>query len=289
MQVRDRIERLSKEMTVTERKLCTALLLDYPFAGLEPIQTLARLTKTSPPTVSRFVSKLGFHGYLDFQRHLIGELKEGQRSPVDLQKTSTPVHGAYLSSFLDRAKALLEDSTTAVPEAQFERICTLLSDEKRSIFVIGGRMSDALASYFSRHLRQARPKVSHLPCDPEVWPEYLLRMRARDVLVIVDFRRYQPNLHSLAEKATRGRNAQVVLVTDEWLSPIARQASEILAVPIDSGTLWDSYTGVLALIEAIVTRIAETSWDKTKHRIQAWDAMRPGFDEPTLGDPADDH
>ncbi|WP_367869799.1 hypothetical protein [Phaeobacter inhibens] len=49
MQVRERIEKLSEDLTATERKLSTALLLDYPFAGLEPIQDLAKATNTSPP------------------------------------------------------------------------------------------------------------------------------------------------------------------------------------------------------------------------------------------------
>ena len=279
MQVRKRLEELSDGLTSAERKLSTALLLDYPFAGLEPIQELAKATNTSPPSISRFVTKLGFQGFQDFQRHLIGELKQGQRSPVELQASSAPIHGAFLQSFLDRACAVVKDATKAVSEAQFERIADVLSGDKRSIYVIGGRMSDPLAQHLSRHLRQTRAKVFHLPSDPEVWPEYLLRMRARDVLFIVDFRRYQNNLAALAQKATQSRNVQVLLMTDEWLSPISAHASEILAVPIDSSTLWDSYSGALALLEALLTRIAEDNWDQTKKRIEEWDSVRLDFGE----------
>ncbi len=279
MQVRERIEQLSDELTSTERKLCTALLLDYPFAGLEPIQELAKAANTSPPSISRFVTKLGFHGFQEFQRQLITELKEGQRSPVELQEASAPIHGAFLESFLDRAGAVLKDATKAVSEVQFERVCELLADEKRNIYIIGGRMSDTLALHLSRHLRQIRSKVFHVPPDPEVWPEYLLRMRSRDVLFIVDFRRYQASLSTLAKKTTEARNVQVVLMTDQWLSPISGQASEVLAVPIDSGTLWDSYTGALALLEALLARIAEENWDQTKTRIKEWDSVRLDFRE----------
>ncbi|UWR52459.1 MurR/RpiR family transcriptional regulator [Phaeobacter inhibens] len=279
MQVRERIEKLSEDLTATERKLSTVLLLDYPFAGLEPIQDLAKATNTSPPSISRFVTKLGFQGFQEFQRHLIGELKQGQRSPVELQASSAPIHGAFLESFLDRASAVVKGATKAVSEAQFERVSEKLADEKRSIYVIGGRMSDTLAQHLSRHLRQIRAKVFHLPSDPEVWPEYLLRMRARDILFIVDFRRYQNSLSIFAQKAIMARNVQVVLMTDAWLSPISAQASEVLAVPIDSGTLWDSYTGALALLEALLTRIAEENWEQTKGRIEEWDSVRLNFGE----------
>ncbi|WP_367869798.1 MurR/RpiR family transcriptional regulator [Phaeobacter inhibens] len=225
------------------------------------------------------MTKLGFQGFQEFQRHLIGELKQGQRSPVELQASSAPIHGAFLESFLDRASAVVKGATKAVSEAQFERVSEKLADEKRSIYVIGGRMSDTLAQHLSRHLRQIRAKVFHLPSDPEVWPEYLLRMRARDILFIVDFRRYQNSLSIFAQKAIMARNVQVVLMTDAWLSPISAQASEVLAVPIDSGTLWDSYTGALALLEALLTRIAEENWEQTKGRIEEWDSVRLDFGE----------
>lgn len=284
MSVRERIEELSGELTSTERKLCTALLLDYPYAGLEPIQSLAEKTQTSAPTISRFVTKLGFRGYQEFQQSLIKELRQGHRSPVELQESRTPIHGAFLDTFLNRATTLLNESTTAISEAQFERVCDLVSNESSCIYIIGGRMSDSLALYLSRHLRQIRSKVFHLPSDPEIWPEYLLRMRRKDVLFVVDFRRYQNNLATLTQKAAEARKVQIVLMTDQWLSPISKQANEVMAVPIDNGTLWDSYTGALAMLEAIVTRVAEANWDKTKTRIEDWDSVRLDF-----GDQNDNH
>ncbi|SDE91800.1 transcriptional regulator, RpiR family [Salipiger thiooxidans] len=280
MQVRARIERISGEMTATERRIGAAILLDYPFAGLIPIQELAQKTNTSAPSISRFVTKLGFQGYAEFQRSLIAELKEGERSPVDLQRTAQPVEGAYLASFLNRSAAVMQGASTAISEAQFERICALLADPRRGVYFLGGRMSDTLLSFMSRHLRQARDKVHHLSPDPEAWPDHLLRMKPRDVLFVADFRRYQKSLERLTEGAVRERKVQAVVLTDRWLSPCAAHATEVLAVPIDNGTLWDTYTGAFALIEAIVTRIAETHWTTTKTRIEAWDAMRLDFGDP---------
>ncbi len=63
-------------------------------------------------------------------------------------------------------------------------------------------------------------------------------------------------------------------MTDKWLSPIAKFAAEVMPVPIESGTLWDTYTPALAVTEAIVTRIAEDNWDQTRDRIKSWDALR---------------
>lgn len=259
--------------------MCSALLADYPFAGLESIQSVASTTSTSAPTISRLVTKLGFSGYQDFQRYLISELKSEQRSPVDLQLISEPIEGAYLKNFLGRSAGLIAESQHTVTEEQFERVCALLSDRKRHIYLIGGRMSDGLVQYLARHLNQIREHVTHLPSDSEQLPNYLLSMRPKDVLVIADFRRYQSGLTKLAERASRDRKTQIIAITDKWMSPVSRHATEVLAIPIDSGTLWDSYSATLAVLEAVVTRIAEQNWDSTKERIESWDDYRSNFSE----------
>lgn len=283
MTVRQLIEEKSEDFTSSERKLSAALLADYPFGGLEPIQTLASKTSVSSPSISRFITKLGFSGYQDFQQSLIAELKEGQKSPVDLHETRRGFQGAFLEGFMSRASQLLDETTQIISESQFDQVCQALARENRSIYLIGGRMSDVVSQYLARHLRQFRPKVYHIPSDPEIWPEYLLRMKPKDILFICDFRRYQRSLELLAEKAHKQRNAQIILMTDTWLSPIAKHASDVLPVPIDSGTIWDSYTAGLAIAEALITRITEANWQQTKDRIEAWDAVRLN-----LGDPSDD-
>ena len=281
MSIRKRIEASSAALTQSERKLATVLLSDYPYAGLSSIQQLAERAEISAPSISRFVTKIGLSGYPEMQRLLISELKEGDRSPVEVHEAGQRIEGGYLAEFIARASRQMHSATDAITEAQFQRICALLADRKRSVFALGGRISDTIAMHLSFHLRQTREGVLHLPRDPEAWPEYLLGMRPGDVVFVVDFRRYQPSLAEFAERAARDRRAQVVLMTDKWLSPITRHAAEVLAVPIDTGTIWDSYTAALSVTEAMATRVAEEDWDKTRARIKAWDAARQSEPEKT--------
>lgn len=274
MQIRDRIENAAATLTSGERKLAAAILSDYPYAGLSSIQDLAKRSEVSAPSISRFVTKIGLSGFQEFQRDLIAEIKQGQRSPVEVHAGGRQVEGGYLDDFLAKAATQMAMSGNAITEDQFDRICALLSDAKRGVYVLGGRISDTIATHLSFHLRQSRGGVFHLPENPEVWPEYLLRMRQGDIFFVVDFRRYQPVLEGLARMASEQRHARVILMTDKWLSPIAKYASEVLPVPIESGTLWDTYSAALAVTEAIVTRIAEDNWDQTRARIEAWDRLR---------------
>lgn len=272
MSVRDQIELNSGSLTRSERKLASALLSDYPYAGLVSIQELAERSEVSAPSISRFVVKIGLSGYQEMQRLLLAELTEGNRSPVEIHKTGKRIEGGFLEEFISRAAMKMNSAGAAVTEAQFERISALLAAERRSVFAIGGRASNSIAMHLSFHLRQARQGVYHLPSDPDIWPEYLLRMKAGDVFFLVDFRRYQPKLARLAELASGNRRARVVLMTDKWLSPATRHASEVLAVPTEIGTIWDSYCAALAVTEALVTRVAERNWEKTRARIESWDS-----------------
>ncbi|WP_420583865.1 MurR/RpiR family transcriptional regulator [Ruegeria sp.] len=273
MNIRAQIEATSAKLTQSERKLAAALLSDYPYAGLIPIQELAERAEVSPPSISRFVAKIGLSGYAEMQRRLLAELRAGDQSPVDLQANARQIEGGYLSGFLARAAEQVQSAGEAVTEGQFNRIVDLISEPKRSVFAVGGRISDTIARHLTFHLRLSRESAYHLPRDPETWPEYLLRMKAGDIFFLVDFRRYQRNLCQLAEQASK-QKVQVILMTDKGLSPATRHAAEVLAVPIDTGTVWDSYSAALAVTEALVTRVAEQTWDRTRARIEAWDAVR---------------
>ena len=275
MTVRARISETSDTLTSSERKLSTTLLADYPFAGLETIQELASRAAVSPPSISRFVTKLGYQGYQEFQRQLIAELKEGQRSPVEIMDRDREVTGSFLDDFTDRAKGLLDEAARGISQAQFQRICDLLGDPSRRVFLLGGRISDLVAQHLSRHLRRLRPDVHHLDPDPETWPDALLGMRSRDVVLLVDFRRYQKSIADLAELAGKTRKARVIVLTDKWMSPAIEHASETLAVPVETGTVWDSYAAAFTLVEALITRIAEVDWDRNGARLQAWDGLLP--------------
>lgn len=273
MQIRQLVEDMHPQFTRAERQVASVLLADYPFAGLQPIQLFSRRANVSAPSISRFVSKLGCAGFQDFQQRLVQELKAGQPSPIELRREGELDAQAPLTSYLDRVSRLQAQLGERVGAAQIERLCLLIGDPRRHVYLIGGRMSDTIARFFALHLRQIRPDVYHLPTDPETWPEYLLRLRQRDVLVVFDFRRYQRNLAQLTQTARR-RRTRIIVVTDSWVSPAARGATELISIPIDSGTLWDSYVPAMTLVEALLVPLAERDWAATRERIAAWDALR---------------
>src|SRR5216683_3491324 len=76
--VRHRLASLSP----AERKLARVLLASYPIAGLESVARFAERARVSPPTVTRFITKLGFKGYPEFQEVLRHEVQARLSSPL---------------------------------------------------------------------------------------------------------------------------------------------------------------------------------------------------------------
>jgi DNA-binding MurR/RpiR family transcriptional regulator len=284
--VRTRIREAAGQLTASERKIANAILADYPFTGLENIQELAAKTGVSAPSITRFVSKIGCSGFQDLQRQLIAELKEGQRSPLDLKTSQTPVgHSEFLSEYVRRIASVTQEMAATVSQAQFDILADLIADPSRNIFLLGGRVSDNVASFLSIHLRQIRSGIYHMSDNPEFWPEHVLRMRKKDVVLLFDFRRYQLSLARLAETIAQARGATIVVITDKWMSPAARSADHIVALPIEAGTAWDTVAAAIVLVEALIVRVSEADWEATQKRIRDWDGVRfsmPGYDQDTI-------
>lgn len=183
------------------------------------------------------------------------------------------------------------EMTGMVSQAQFDILAELLADPSRNIFLLGGRVSDSIASFLSIHLRQIRSGIYHMADNPEFWPEHVLRMRRKDVVLLIDFRRYQLSLARLAENIAQKRGATIVVVTDKWMSPAARSADHIVALPIDAGTAWDTVSAAMALVEALIVRVSEADWEATQKRIKDWDGIRfamPGYDQDRINGDADE-
>lgn len=270
-----RISDVMGQLTASELKVSGVLLSDYPYAGLVTIQELARKSHVSAPSITRFISKIGCSGYQDFQRQLIGELKQRELSPIELKLTELPTSGSqFLADYTHRLLGQMEDMAETIAPWQFETVCDLIADPTRAIYMLGGRVTDSIALLLSIHLRQIRSRIYHMPSNPELWPEYVLRMRKQDVVILFDLRRYEKNLARLAGAIAAKRQSTIVAITDKWMSPISEHAAHVFAVPIELETAWDTQVCLVALVEAIIVRVSEANWSATRRRIEDWDDVR---------------
>jgi DNA-binding MurR/RpiR family transcriptional regulator len=264
-----------QELTAAERRAARALLASYPMLGLETVAEFAGRCGVSPPTILRFTGRLGFASYAEFQRRLRDEVEAQLKSP--LAKAAPPSEPGELPSHAAFAAAVAENIAETfrhMPAAEFDAAAALVGDPKRPLHLLGGRFTDAVARYMAAHLRILRPGVRHMDGQPGNWRDQLVDFGKRDVLVVLDVRRYQDDLFDLARAAAE-RQASVVLLTDQWLSPVARIATHVLPARIQVPSAWDSNAALLAIGEALIAAVTARSWPTVSARIDALERLRP--------------
>ncbi|MFI0502229.1 MurR/RpiR family transcriptional regulator [Streptomyces albogriseolus] len=259
-------------LSPAERKVARVLLAAYPAAGFETVATIAERAAVSAPTVLRFVARLGYNGFPEFQAALRAELDQRNASPLSLYEETEDMDGD------DSAAGLMARSsrlfTTAVaqtlaetPPHDVERAITLLCDPKRRITLVGGRFTHLLAQYLGLHLMQLRGDVHILPERDVERAAALARFGRRDVLVVFDYRRYENDKPALAQLA-QGQGGKVVVFTDAWLSPVSAHAEVVLPSQVTTPSPYDSLVPTLAVIETVVAGIITALGDEAHRHMQ---------------------
>ncbi len=256
-------------LTPTERKLAAHVLSHYPVAALGSITQLARASGVSTPTVVRLAQKLGYKGYPDFQNSLRGEVEAMLISPLTKhdQRAGRVPDGHILNRFAESMVANLQATLNQIDHGSFDATAVLLADPKRRVFAVGGRITHAMADYFTSLMKVVRPEVTLLSDKSSTWPPALLDMSPGDVLVVFDIRRYENVVLQLAEMA-REQGAEIVLITDRWVSPAAAHATHTFAAHIEAPSAWDSNVTLLVLVETLLAAVQDLTWGVTEGRMQ---------------------
>jgi len=272
--VKDLLDDRKAELTPSERSLSDVLLSDYPVAGLQSITKLAEAAGVSTPTVIRLARKLGFEGYPELQTALREEASAQIKQPI-LKRESWPEGKRDASAFRGFAEAVFDNLNHTIERMDpktFKTVARCLADPKRQIVLSGGRITRSNADYFFNHLQIIRPGVSLLSQSPNVWPQYLLDMGPKSVLVIFDIRRYERDLGKLAQLA-REKGAVIVLLTDQWGSPISKIADHTFNASVEVPSSWDSTLAINLIVEALIAEVQTQRWDKAKDRIEDLESM----------------
>ena len=270
-------ERLG-QMTPAERRVARTLLATYPSAGLESLPHLAESAGVTGPTVLRFVRKVGFDGYPDFQRSLRREVQARSEGISSLYVTRS-VDGSDLLGQSRAAFTRALDSTLASASLhdELDGVVALLADPKRKVWFVGGRFSHVAATYLALQLRMLRSGCAIVDQEPTRRIEDAMEIGRRDVVCVFDYRRYQKDTLHVADRAIE-RGAELIVFTDPWLSPAAERARHVLISHADSASPFDSLLGAFALTEVIAAHVVAVLGDGGLSRINELESMHEAVD-----------
>lgn len=268
------IRRSLDSLSTGERKVGRAILAHYPIAGLETVAELSQRAGVSPPTVVRFVTRLGFSGYPALQKRLVREVQERLGSPLEQYELRD---GLAADGSLGQAAEIFSVSITAtiddIPQSEFERAVSLLADPRHRIRLIGGRFSRLLADYLAAHLMLLRADAHTVGLDEFSRLAAVTDTRRGDVLVVFDYRRYDQDVVRFARRSAE-RGAEIVLFTDRWLSPASDVAATVLPAHVDSPSPFDSLVPAMAVVETVIAGITDRLGEKGRRRLEAMEALR---------------
>jgi DNA-binding MurR/RpiR family transcriptional regulator len=267
--IADRVE----VMPPGERKAAQALVANYPLIGLKTVADFAVKAGVSAPTILRFVSRLGFQNYSDFQAHLQEELAAQLQSPLVRSTAPASSRESGASPMVDATVENIRETFRHISARQTAEIVDLLANPRMRITLVGGRFTDPLARYMAAHLTIIRPGVFHLTGQESNWRDRLIDMGKRDILVILDIRRYQESLVRFAEKADR-RGVRIILLTDQWLSPIARFARYVVAGRTAVPSAWDSSAALFVVAETLIAEVTRRLEVESARRIGEMEDLR---------------
>ncbi len=261
-----------------QRLIAAYILEHYEKAAYLTASRLGTIVGVSESTVVRFAIELGFEGYPELQQELKKLIRSHLTSFQRMEVTNTligegDVLEKVLSSDIEKIRQTMEEIDRQSFEDAVERIV-----EAKNIYIIGVRSSSTLAGFLNYSLRMIFDNVRFVQTTSgsEMF-EQIMQVGKGDVMIAISFPRYSTRIINAVEYA-KGRDADVVALTDSKLSPIASYADQLLIAHSDMASFVDSLVAPLSIINAIVVAVARKKQDEVSERLRVLEEVWDRYD-----------
>ncbi len=261
-----RIRALYEEMPGSERALADRVL-EYPGDVLLCSATeLAELAGASKAAVSRFVRRLGYEGYRDMQREIRDAQSTGDplfltTGQIGERKAEDPLH-----VHLERDMRCLRETLSRLDESVVNTVIARIASARR-VVCIGFRNSYFFAAYARRQILLVHPATDLVPADGQTLIEDTGNLGPEDLLLVFGFRR-RPLLLRRFMELMHGRGIPIAYVTDRQSVTNTKFATWVLPCEVHGTSLFDSYVGVISLINFICTRVSVAAGAPGRRRLR---------------------
>lgn len=251
-------------MSPGERRIVRVCLSVSAPEQIATVASLADIAGVSSPTVLRCLSKIGFERFADFRDIALEELEAKHESALiqmsrrgnahSVMRYSTGQDKAELSCFRESAVDAVRSTFDRLDMGEFCRAAELLANRQRRQAFTGGRFSHSVAELLFAHIHLVRSGCELIGFTSRGRSNRLVDIGRGHVLTVLDFRRYQRDTVEFA-RAVKQKRAKVVLLTDQWMSPVADWADAVLVAEVRSASPFDTLTPALALVEMLIAQV----------------------------------
>lgn len=273
MEVEGRITGAGSTLTAAERRVAEIVLARPELVAFGTVAELAEAAAAGAATVVRLAVKLDFDGFTALQAAVQTELSNQLRpAAVRIRETRG---GVAVERHLQRELGNVQTTLLAVSESDIATAVARLSDLSRAVLVLTGDASTGVSQQFVGDLLALRPGVELLTGNEVAVSRRLAQIRAGDVIVAIDLRRYDRWVVETTRAAKR-REAWILALSDSALSPLAGVSDVSMVLSAGGVSPFDSHVGTLALLNVLVAGAAEELRDEATERLDraeaAWSA-----------------
>jgi DNA-binding MurR/RpiR family transcriptional regulator len=237
----------SATLSAAERRVADVIASEPESVAFETVAEIAKRSNTGGATVMRLAAKLGFDGFSQLQEAMRSELLKQLRPAA--ARVRLPVGDDPVARAIDVELANVLGTLTAVDVTALSTAAGLLLAAGR-VVVLSGDAGAGVASSFAADLGMIRPDVSHVSASTVGLVRQLAHLNDDDVVVIVDVARYDV---AIIETVHRLGNQKIIALTDSHFSAIGGAATCSFVAKVEGGGPFDSYVGLLALANLLVT------------------------------------
>lgn len=281
MEVAERIRAQGADLTAAERRVAEVVLASPQAIGFGTVADLAELASVGAASVVRLATKLGFEGYSELQQAVQHELTRQLRPAAErIHETDLGSRAEHASTEMANVRAAIAD----IDDAALDTLVRRMADLERPVAVLSSVASAGVAQQFVSQLQQLRGDVAVIGGSDVVVQRDLAVLDPNATAIVIDVRRYERWVLD-AHRSIAARSIWSAGVTDGMLSPVAAMADVAFVVPATSSGPFDSYVGVLALLDLVTIDVAALLKDTATGRLAAVEAAWNEHETLTAGHP----
>lgn len=271
----ERIRNIGR-MTPSEARIAKHMEDVYPMVALETITTICKCANVGRATVVRFIQKLGYKSYSQFQRDLHSEIIKRLQSPQGKSAKRRAADGDLFRRHCDQTIRNISEAANRNDSRLINKTARILARSKGDIYIMGHRTSFALASFFHYQLSYLRDGVRL--CS-NFWGDLsnsVSRITPDDLLFLFFNSRYSRLSETVAQWFAQ-HGCGVILLTDREANPLSHLATLQLVAPSEGIGFFESRVATFAVFETLSNLVAVEMKDQLKERFEKFENATNAF------------
>ena len=262
-----------------KEKLIAEFVLDHFAESCFITSTeIAKRLHVSDSSVIRFTRTLGFSGFMEFQKSIrktyterINSVSDHITIPAERLKLSLDKldDGDLMQSYFANVIQNMKSCVTNNDAVSFERAAECIVKSKRK-YIMTSRANSGVGDIMLLLLKHLLPDVYDTSHPALNVIDHISDISEEDCLIAVSFPRYS-KMDLLAAEMAHDAGAKIVLITDKVSAPLAKYASELLTVSVDSNAFFNSYAAVIFTAELLCCYISRQMGSSTKEKLELID------------------